>query len=284
MMTLAFPTDPSAAGFTLYASLRCSAAMSVIPPTDFPHFAPDCAGESAHLTMLTAGDRSWLDGDITWVANGMAMLAGSYAPDVTYTIDITNVPATTTTIGAEVATLSADGRDYITQTIPAPSIVVAPTTTAMLAGAPGGDTLQLTIIDATVTMFTKVTTQRLRESGTTMAFDAAGMLPLFDNLVIATDATAQWSPQQQSADVIKVDGTIANTLWTAILPGSATSLAFPALPSDLAAADPTGQPWGDASVEAIAFPGGLTAADRFALDTQQPPWLVSVSSINYAAQ
>jgi hypothetical protein len=134
---------------------------------------------------------------------------------------------------------------------------------------PIANRLQVTVDTSLSAQITLQTNQLLAMTpGTaTVSIDTAQLLPPFTNITMPSATNASWSQSAGTIpDVLVFEGTIAataNVSWIGYLAPTATSIDFPTLPPDLAAADPTGGTWQIASVNAY---GGLPATDAFAFD------------------
>ena len=274
-MQFTVPAHPMATSYRAFIPTECAAPSTTSSTTLFTHeFREVCDGRTLPVTVLAsdaAGALSWFDTTVRLTAGSAATLTGSYTSLPTYSVTLTNLSLSSVT-GLLVALATSSDADvrYVGNTGP-----VTPTGSMMtvMPRAPMlADVLSVnTNGNSTVVQqfYSTLDLQRITPGTLTLAYDASTALPLYDNLQLGADGrSVQWSsstPGPSPQMVVLTARIITSTLvtWTAYLPGAAASAQFPALPSELIAADPAGGTFWSANATAYLAPG---ATNLYSID------------------
>jgi hypothetical protein len=274
--TLALPANASASDYTVRLPDHCGYAPYDSSPSVSILYDPACEGVTVHAlgfvrTPVGSGMPDlYLDAGMVTLRNGMTQkVTGSYQPLPTRTLQLTDLPAGTTTMGADV--VARAGLD-LTSLSPnfysaAPSGGVA---TLREEIAPGANTLEISASGGLPIQYSTSSELIAPFAGATpQTFNAKDMLPLFDSMTITDPSKIAWTGGAGGAITI-VERIGGDFQWDWYLPPSATVARLPAIPADLGMPAPK-VPDG-ASVTKLAVPG-LAGGDLMpTIDRRWPTW------------
>ena len=260
-LTFMLPASANATQFTVRVPLRCA-----VPPTSSTAsvatpFDASCEGGTVHafgFALPTAGSSLpafYVDaGAVALVNNTTIHVGGSYVQLPTRMLQVTNLPAATSNVSAEL--FQRSGLD-LTSLTPDPPITVGNGTSAtlQLATAPGGGDLWLAAFGAEAAQLFS-TSQLIAPLGlaASTSFDARAMLPLISSLSVSDPARMTWTGGDGGTITI-VERSASGVQWDWYLPASATSAALPAIPDDLGV--PQQKAVDFATVTKLGVPGAL---------------------------
>jgi hypothetical protein len=278
--SITVPTTSGNPDYQLRVARHCGNSAYATSHTFVLEYYAYCSTTPIHAVVTTrpAGTgASWYDAGTISLSEfpSPTIPTGTYVAMAMYTLQLTNVPAGLPSLTPELAQVSTDGADYFELDRPTSVANPTPTTTLQIAAMPGTNELRLIATGASANPAS--TTSQLAPIapvGTTLAFDAGGLLPLLDTLVLDPSGShAQWGPSitpPPGPAIVAFDAQVGQDAWTSYLPVGATDVTFPSLPSDLAAAIPT-PPWYVAQAAVIAMPAA-TPRDLYTIDGDWQTW------------
>ncbi len=225
-----------------------------------------CEGKASRVFAYAeqSTDARYIDAGGVTFANGVAhAVTGAYQALPSYTIQVSNLPAGTTSVTGDI--LVRSGFEIIDLS-PRPDNVTPQGDAAMLTitAAPGGNMLRIAATGAATTTTTGISAASTRIAPASIVgmtnFNASVMLPMFDSLIVDTPhpLSLKWVGGGSAGTLITVEAVdISGLEWRAYLDPSATALEFPALPADLGLAQPS-QTF-DAIVTKYDIPGATAA-------------------------
>ena len=277
-MTFTLPASATAEQFTVRLPEHCATPPMFGAPSMGLAYEAACEGTTPRvigfaLTPTGSGNPNlYLDAGFVALANGTTHpITGSYAPLVTRTLQITNLPLATDTVRAEI--LARTGLD-LTSLTPSPRSITPGSTTASLdfGVVPGGNTLRVQVVPPTP--ISRVAASEriapLLGTGNPVAFDVRTMLPALDSLTPDGARAVRWTGGGTGGTITIVEAIASNVQWDAYLPPTATSMQLLDLPPDLGVPIPK-------SVDVVAVVKldipGATAADLLpTIDRRWPLW------------
>jgi hypothetical protein len=259
-ITFALPTSTGAGDYTVRLPEHCAfPPYSGSPSVQFT-YAPACEGATVHAvgfvrTQVGSGlPDLYLDAGMVTLHNGATQqVTGSYQQLPTRTLQLTDLPAGVTSVGAEVV-----ARAGLDLTSLSPSFIsVAPSggaATLRQGIAPGGNSLEISISGGLPAGPYLMSSELIapNSSATPQTFSAKDMLPLFDSMTITDPTRIAWTGAAGGTIAI-VERIGGDFQWDWYLPASATVARLPAIPADLGV--PAPRVPGDASVTKLAIPG-----------------------------
>lgn len=275
-VTFALPGNATAASFTVRLPARCGfPGMSASPSVSTP-FDATCEGTAVHaygFALPASGSGSpdlYVDaGSVTLANNTTLPVTGNYQPVTTRTLQVTNLPAATDSVSAELVQRSGLDVTSLTPT-PASAIGNGTSATLRLGTAPGGNGVSLTAFAATPVQLLS-TSQLVAPLGpaASVSFDARDMLPLFGALKVSDPTRMTWSGGDGGTITI-VERNAGGVQWDWYLPASATLARLPAIPDDLGVPGP--KPVDFAVVTRLAVPGALGGELLQTIDRRWSLW------------
>jgi len=258
-VTFTLPTDSSAASFTVRLPEHCGLPPSSGSASVSIPYEATCEGRSVHAYAfaLPASGSSQPDlyidaGMVQLINNATLGVSGGYTPLPVRMLQLTDLPAGTDSVSAEI--VQRAGVD-LTSLTPTPGSAVGAATSASLqmGVVPGGNGISLRAF--TITPVQYLSSSELfaplgLATGTT--FDARDMLPLFASLTVSDPTRVAWTGAAGGTITI-VERQDGATQWDWYLPASATVARLPDIPADLGVPGP--KPTSYAQVTRLAVPG-----------------------------
>lgn len=257
--TFALPSNATASDYTVRLPEHCGFPPYTGSPSVQFTYAPACEGATVHAvgfvrTQVGSGlPDLYLDAGMVTLRNGTTQqVTGGYQQLPTRTLQLTDLPAGATSVGAEVVAragldLTSLSPDFYSA---APSGGAA---TLHEEVAPGGNSLEISVSGGLPIQY-GTSSELIVPLATTapQTFDAKDMLPLFESMTITDPTRISWTGGAGGAITI-VERIGGDFQWDWYLPASATVARLPAIPADLGV--PAPQVPGDASVTKLAVPG-----------------------------
>jgi hypothetical protein len=274
-ITFALPPNATADSFTVRVPQHCAFPPLSSSPSVSTAFDAACEGASVHAlgfgipAVGSSASPLYLDaGMVTLADHATRMVTGEYHPLAVRMLSVTNLPAATDSVSAEI--LQRAGLD-LTALMPTPvSATSGATASLQLATAPGGNALSIRVFSATPVAYLS-SSERLAplNLATATTFDARDVLPLVGSLAVRDAARVGWTGGEGGTIAI-VERNAGGVQWDWYLPASSTAAKLPDIPADLGVPGP--KPADYAQITKLAVPGA-TAADLVrTIDRRWPQW------------
>jgi hypothetical protein len=280
-MTLSIPGGAAADSFALTLPDRCATVL----PSPSPSFTFDynavCSGEAVRVIAfrLPPSAPEYLDAGLVTLANGATrVVTGTYQTALLRTIEITDLPAGTASVFADVVVRSADDVVRLTPVSSPVTTGGMPTAAVSTFAAPGGDALHVRAF-LELPGRSSSSSERIAPAmiaGTTQ-FDATSMLPLFTQVTADGLVSVSWTGGGTGGTVLAVEAVAGMLQWDAYTQPSATSVTFPSLPADLGVPRPAS--FAVVTVAKLDIPGA-TADTARTLDRTWQLWPNSVDLVS----
>lgn len=275
-ITFALPASAGASDYTVRLPEHCAfPPYSGSPSVQFT-YAPACEGATVHAvgfvrTQVGSGlPDLYLDAGMVTLHNGATQqVTGSYQQLPTRTLQLTDLPAGVTSVGAEVVARAGLDLTSLTPSFDsvAPSGSVA---TVPEQVAPGGNGLEITVFGGLPIQYSTTSELIAPISGATPeTFSARDLLPLFDSMTITDPTRIAWTGAAGGTITI-VERIGGDFQWDWYLPASATVARLPAIPADLGV--PAPKVPDDASVTRLAVPGATGGDLVSTIDRRWSVW------------
>jgi hypothetical protein len=241
-VTMVLPTS-SDAWFRAHLPEGCQSIFDVSStPTVSIQYNPACAGQTVRVLGFTTPDFD----NVRYVDAGMIKLApgtrstvtGTYAAMPTHSIALTNVPAGTQRVSAEI--LARDQSVLMPMEFSSPDQVQVTGPTMMLTptAAPGGDTLRVSADMGRVgRAFSSATGAVVPISFSaapiSASFDASTLLAPFTSFDFDSKLNVSWAGGDGTGTMLVMQVSADSFEWHAYLPTTATALSFPVIPADI---------------------------------------------------
>ncbi|HEX7841386.1 MAG TPA: hypothetical protein VF469_28100 [Kofleriaceae bacterium] len=274
-MTFVLPASGNPSQFTVQFPSHCVTPSPSSTPSVAISYNAACEGTQGRLigyALASAGTGPdlYVDAGLVTLANGGTYtVPGSYQALPVHPLAISNLPAATDTVTAEV--LARSGLD-LTALTPVPVGATAQGSSAMLnlGAVPGGNALHLQVLALTPLAYVS-TSDRIAPvalAAQAAAVDARGMLPPIDSAMPGARAVS-WTGGAGGTITI-VEGIAGGVQWDLYLDPSATSARVPDLPADLGV--PVPGTFDFLSIVKLDVPGATLADLLPTIDRRWPSW------------
>lgn len=275
--TLALPANASASDYTVRLPEHCGSPPYDGSPSVQFTYDPACEGATVHAvgfvrTQVGSGlPDLYLDAGMVTLRNGATLkVTGSYQQLPVRTLQLTDLPAGATSVGADV--VARAGLD-LTPLSPNFDSVAPSGGTATLheEDAPGGNTVAIGASGGPPGGPYLMSSELIVPLPATnpQTFSAKDMLPLFESMTITDPTRISWTGGAGGTITI-VERVGGDFQWDWYLPASATVARLPAIPPDLGV--PAPQVPGDASVTKLAVPGAAGGDLVLTIDRRWSAW------------
>lgn len=234
-----------------------------------------CEGKAVRLLVfrLDAGARTsgYIDAGMVTLARGSShTVSGSYAAITTPTVQITNLPAGATSVGATFVARVGVDLTRLSHEIGV-GLPQGGSATVTTTAAAGGNAIVVTASGP----FSQYSASSQRvvpiAGGSPFAIDAAPMLPLYGSLTVTHLPTLSWNGVDDSGTLVVVQGSSFNSVeWNAYLEPAAASVTLPAFPPDLPIALPS--LFDRVIVSKLGIPGADAATLARTIDRTWQAW------------
>ena len=276
-ITVALPANASASDYTVRLPEHCGFPPYDSSPSVQFTYDPACEGATVHAigfvrTPVGSGlPDLYLDAGMVTLRNGTTLpVTGSYQQLPTRTLQLTDLPAGATDVGADVV-----ARAGLDLTALSPNFdSVAPsggTATLHEEVAPGGNSLEISVSGGLPAGPYLISSELIApiSGATPQTFSAKDMLPLLASMTITDPSRIAWTGGAGGTITI-VERVGSDFQWDWYLPASASVARLPAIPDDLGV--PAPKVPDDASVTKLAVPGAAGGDLVSTIDRRWPGW------------
>lgn len=255
-VTIALPASAGATEYTVRLPEHCGSPPLTSSPSVQFSYTPECDGAAVHVVGFASGagvaDRYLDAGTLTLHDGATLQVTGTYKLLPTLLLDLTDVPAGSVGVTAEIVARS--GLDLTSLTPRLDS--VAPSGGAATLGvefAAGGNGLEVSVFGGLPVQYGTTSELIVPLSAPIPAsVSAKDTLPLFESMTITDPTRIAWTGAAGGTITI-VERIGGDFQWDWYLPASATVARLPAIPADLGM--PMPKVPDAASVTKLAVPG-----------------------------
>lgn len=272
-MTLLIPGGGAADSYAVALPARCATLMPSQEPTFTFDYNRACSGSAVPVIAfrLPPATPEYVDAGLVMLANGSThVVNGSYQTALLRTMEITDLPAGTDLVYADVVARSGDDVTRLTSLTGSAAPLGLSSVTITSFAAPGGDALHVQAFLALPATYMS-RSERIEPmpiAGTTQ-FDATRMLAPFTQVTADSVASVSWTGGD-GGTLLAVEATASLLQWTAYTEPSATSVSFPVLPADLGV--PLPARFAFVTVTRLDIPGAAIADVARTLDRTWNLW------------
>jgi hypothetical protein len=273
-MTLSIPDGGAADSFIVTLPDRCANPASSASSNFTFDYNAMCSGEAVRVIAFRLPPQTpeYLDAGLVTLANGSTrVVTGTYQTAFLRTIEMTNLPAGTDTVYADVVVRSGDDLVRLTPVSSSVTALGMPVASVDTFAAPGGDALHVqAFLDLPGTSSSRSERITPATIGGTTRFDATSMLPPFTQVTADARGSVSWTGGGTGGTLLAVEAIAGMLQWSAYTDPSATSVTFPTLPADLGV--PLPARFAVVTVAKVDIPGATTAEVARTFDRTWPLW------------